>query len=164
MHEASWQHDRRWQGVPWLEPVIGNGGDGWKIAGLGLAAVEAARDWRAPGELHMMPLRVLNLRMGQRPHQCPVLTSLSQFRQVLTYLNPRRLCRNGIKFTAHLFGRIRLHVKTIVLTQSARKKNVDYPLCTWSLVVCWLSSPQRIQMIHSQPKKSNRPCLQRNAS
>lgn len=74
-----------------------------------------------------VPLLVLIVRMGQQPHERPLMTSSCQERQMLTYLQVRCSRRDGFEIPTN-FGRcFGLHIERIVLKKLAGKKDVNGP-------------------------------------
>lgn len=82
----------------------------------------------------MMADGVFVVWMRQGSHECPFVAAGRQHRQMLADLDTRPLRRNWRELAPDRVGSLRFGVKTVVLRESAGKKNVDHGLPTlWSL-------------------------------
>jgi hypothetical protein len=94
------------------------------------------------------------------------MTSLSQLGKVLADLQTGCTCRDRPKLPTDFIGGIGLHVKALVLGQSAGKEDEDARLCLpyGRDATCGMSFPEGRKVVTSQAKDSNSTNLQRLAA
>ena len=98
----------------------------------------------------MMPFGMFGVWMGQLPAECPALAALGQHWQMLANLDAGCLGGDWVELSAHFTGRVRLHVKAVLLCQPAGEENIDDRLCMtgpWPV----RHSPQWGKVIDTQP-------------
>ena len=116
-------------------------------------------------EHYMVRRRVLIRPMRQRATERPHVAPRGQHRKVFANLESGSLGRYWAKLTANVLWGIGLEVKTLMLSQTARKKNEDTGLgLSKCSPACSLRLAQPEQVIRSQTQNPNGANLHRLAA
>ena len=93
------------------------------------------------------------------------MAALGQHRQVFANLEAGRLRGNWLELAANLFRGVGLHVKAVLLSQSAREKNIDHCAGLGGLLRRWgRHRAQRLDVVHAQAEQPNGARLQGRAA
>ena len=104
-------------------------------------------------------------RMSQRTADRPQMTALRKHRQVFANLNPRGFCGDRLKLAPDIVRCFRLHIEAVVLTETAREKDVDDRFCGLIPAISRdVSSLKGLHVIHSQAQQADPTRLNRSAT
>ena len=124
MNKSFRQHDRSRQivGLFCSHRIAGDGCDRRIVRPTGTVRREARGQIRSSRQHDVVTGGVLIGAVGERSAERPHFAALGKLWQVLANLQPRRLRRARLEFTAYVVWRVGLHIEAIVLGQATGKE------------------------------------------